>query len=159
LAAYEKLSVSPAVLVIDGSGRIHFREAGIATHIGVLLDAPSIGVAKNLLCGQPEHSRDEKLPVGRRVPIRADNTVETAETGALIGYAFQSKQYDGNRKVNPLYVSAGHRVSGGTAVDLVERLGGEYKLPEPTRRADAYVDDVKQALADDDQESIDMFAP
>lgn len=158
LAAYERLSVTPDLLVVDGSGRIHFREAGIATHIGVMTDVPSVGVAKNLLCGRPEHSLEEKMEQGARVAILADDSVETAAEREVIGYAFQSKQYtSGNRKVNPLYISAGHRVSDETAVDFVERLGGDYKLPEPTRLADAYVDDVKQALTDDDQESLDTF--
>lgn len=157
LAAYEQLSVTPDLLVIDGSGRIHFREAGIATHIGVMLDVPAVGVAKNLLCGRPEHSLEKRMEQGSRVAIVADESVETAEDGTVIGYAYQSKQYaSGNRYVNPLYVSTGHRVSDETVVDLVERLGGDYKLPEPTRLADAYVDEVKQVLSDD-QASLDTF--
>lgn len=148
LAALKELDITPDVLVMDGSGRIHYREAGIATHIGVTTDVPSIGVAKNLLCGEPEHSLPEKMGQGKRVTVLADDAVETAGAGAVIGYAFQSKQYPGNRKVNPLYVSPGHRIGAKTAVDVVERLGGEereYKLPEPTRLADKYVADVKHA--------------
>ncbi len=153
LDTYSQLSVEPDLLVVDGSGRIHFREAGIATHIGVILDVPSIGVAKNLLCGTPEHSLEVKMSQGKRVPIMADNRVETVEDGTVIGYAYQSKQYSsGSRYVNPLYVSPGHRVSAATAVDMVERLGGDYKLPEPTRLADAYVDTVK-----DDTDQRDLF--
>ncbi len=145
LAALQELSVDPDLLVVDGSGRIHFREAGIATHIGVLCDVPSVGVAKNLLCGKLQGSVDS-LEQGTRVAVTADDSVETAEPDELIGYAYQSKQYSGNRTVNPLYVSTGHRVSDGVAVDLVERLCSGYKLPEPTRRADKYVDEVKQSL-------------
>jgi deoxyribonuclease V len=138
LAAAEQLDCDPDVLVLDGSGRIHFREAGLATHIGVALETPALGVAKNLLCGTPASSLDDPLPEGTRVPIEADDDV-TAADGTVIGDAFQSRQYDsGNQYINPLYVSPGHRVSAETATDIVEDCGGEYKLPEPTRLADAY---------------------
>jgi deoxyribonuclease V len=143
LAALDALDAEPDLLVCDGSGRIHFREAGIATHVGVLVDAPSVGVAKRLLCGEPDASTDER-PAGWRTPIRADERVTTAEPGTVIGHALQSRQYPNSRRVNPLYVSPGHRVSTGAATDLVEALCAGYKLPEPTRLADAYADAVKR---------------
>ncbi len=65
LAAFEQLDHEPDVVLVDGSGRIHFREAGLATHIGVTLDVPTVGVAKNLLCGRPRTSLDRKA-LGRR---------------------------------------------------------------------------------------------
>jgi len=165
LAALDALDIEPDLLVCDGSGRIHFREAGIATHVGVLLDVPSVGVAKSLLCGEPTAATDER-PEGWRTPIRADDSVETVERGAdagggtdpadktdatdatdvapVIGHAFQSRQYPNSSRVNPLYVSPGHRVSAETAVELVDALCAGYKLPEPTRLADAYADAVKR---------------
>jgi deoxyribonuclease V len=146
LAALETLSVEPDLLVVDGSGRIHFREAGIATHVGVTLEVPAVGVAKNLLCGEPAAPLDEPLPAGARVDVRADGDV-TAPDGTAIGQALQSRQFDSpNRHVNPLYVSPGHRVGVETATDLVERTCAGYKLPEPTRLADAYADEVKASL-------------
>jgi len=138
LAAFEELETDPDVVLFDGSGRIHFREAGLATHIGVMLDVPSVGVAKSLLCGQPSESLADPLPEGTRVGIEADSEV-TAPDGTVIGYALQSRQYDsGNRYINPLYVSPGHRVSAETAADIVEGCCRGYKLPEPTRVADSY---------------------
>ncbi|PSP55523.1 endonuclease V [Halobacteriales archaeon QS_1_67_19] len=147
LSAFEELSVEPDLAVIDGSGRIHFREAGIATHIGVTVDVPAIGVAKNLLCGRPREPLDDPLPEGARVAIEADDGV-TAPDGTVIGYAFQSRQYDDSqtRHVNPLYVSPGHRVGTETATDIVARLCAGYKLPEPTRRADKHADELKSAV-------------
>ncbi|WP_369685103.1 endonuclease V [Haladaptatus sp. YSMS36] len=142
LDAFEKLELTPDLIMFDGSGRIHFREAGIATHIGVTLDVPSIGVAKSLLCGHPTGSLDG-LPEGARVPIEADDSV-TAPAGELIGYAVQTRQYPNSMKINPLYVSAGHRVSAETAADLVAATATEYKLPEPTRLADNYAAEVKR---------------
>ncbi|QUO47429.1 MULTISPECIES: endonuclease V [Halorubrum] len=143
LAALDALDVAPDLLVCDGSGRIHFREAGLATHVGVLCDAPSVGVAKSLLCGEPDEPTDGR-PAGWRTPIRADDAVTTAEPGTVIGHAFQSRQYPNSGRVNPLYVSPGHRVSAATAVDLVDALCAGYKLPEPTRFADAHADAVKR---------------
>jgi deoxyribonuclease V len=145
LAAFEELSVAPDLALFDGSGRIHFRQAGLATHIGVTLDLPSVGVAKSLLCGTPRGSVDG-LPEGDRVAVEADGDLD-APDGTVIGYAHQSRQYEsGSTSINPLYVSPGHRVSAGTAADLVVGLGGEYKLPEPTRQADKYADEVKDEL-------------
>lgn len=142
LAAFEELETEPDIVLFDGSGRIHFREAGLATHIGVMLDVPAIGVAKGLLCGRPSKSLADPLSEGTRVPIEAGEEV-TAPEGTVIGYAFQSRQYDSeNRHINPLYVSPGHRVSATTSTDIVADCCAGYKLPEPTRLADSYAADV-----------------
>jgi deoxyribonuclease V len=145
LSAFAALERDPDLAFVDGSGRIHYREAGLATHVGVTLDLPTVGVAKNLLCGTPDGSLDGKLPVGTRIPIEADKEVETAAPGTVVGHALQSRQFEsGSRHVNPLFVSPGHRVSAATATDLVERCCAGYKLPEPTRVADSYADVVKR---------------
>ncbi|WP_277540551.1 endonuclease V [Haloarcula laminariae] len=147
LSAFAELDCEPDVVFVDGSGRIHYREAGLATHVGVTLDVPTIGVAKNLLCGRPRESLDRKLPEGARVAIEADAEVETAAAGTVIGYAVQSRQYDSDSQyINPLVVSPGHRVSAETAADLVLATAAGYKLPEPTRLADSYADSVKREL-------------
>ena len=145
LDAFEQLSAAPDFVLFDGSGRIHFRQAGIATHMGVVLDRPSVGVAKRLLCGEPRGSL-ENLQTGSRVPIEADSRVD-APAGTHLGYAVQTKQYESSsRWINPLYVSAGHRVSSETASNLVIETCAGYKLPEPIRLADAYVGEVKREL-------------
>jgi deoxyribonuclease V len=142
LSAIAALETEPDLFLFDGSGRIHFREAGLATHVGVALDVPAVGVAKSLLCGTPRGST-EGLAAGDRVAIEADGSM-TAPTGTVVGYAVQTRQFDSpNRHVNPLYVSPGHRVSAGTAADLVFACAEGYKLPEPTRLADAYAGEVK----------------
>ena len=144
LSAFDALSHDPDIALVDGSGRIHFREAGIATHVGVTLDLPTVGVAKSLLCGTPRESLDRKFPQGARVAIEADADVATAEPGTRIGDAVQTRQFDNSeRYVNPLIVSPGHRVSADTAADAVLACADGYKLPEPTRLADAYADEVK----------------
>ncbi|MFB6122753.1 MAG: endonuclease V [Haloferacaceae archaeon] len=145
LAAFEGLDRVPDLVVFDGNGRIHFRQAGLATHLGVVLDVPSVGVAKRLLCGTPRDSLDGR-PEGWRTPIVVESGDDVdAPEGTVVGYAYQSRQYDSTPEINPLFVSPGHRVSAETSVDVVSRLGGGYKLPEPTRRADNYADEVKAA--------------
>lgn len=150
--AARELDCDPDLLLFDGSGRIHYRQAGLATHMGVVLDTPSIGVAKGLLCGTPRRST-EGLPEGARVPIDPDDDVETiggagrTPADEPIGHAVQTRQYDSpDRHVNPVYVSPGHRVGAVSAADHAEALCAGYKLPEPIRLADAYADEVKQAM-------------
>jgi deoxyribonuclease V len=144
LAAFEALDAEPDAVLFDGSGRVHFRQAGLATHLGVVLDVPSVGVAKSLLCGRPRSSVDG-LPQGTRVAIEADDSID-APAGEVVGYAYQSRQYPNSKSINPLYVSSGHRVSAETAVETVAACGGDYKLPEPTRLADQYAAEVKREL-------------
>lgn len=147
LAAFNKVDHDPDVVLVDGSGRIHFREAGLATHVGVTLDVPAVGVAKSLLCGTPAESLETKYPAGTRIPIAADDAVETCPNGTVIGHAVQTRQYDSsNQYINPLIVSPGHRVSAATAADLVEATADGYKLPEPTRLADSYADEAKASI-------------
>lgn len=140
--ALNKLETDPDLLMLDGSGRIHFRQAGIATHIGLIFDVPAVGVAKKLLCGEVD--LPEKMPTGERRKIFADDKVEGLDK-EVIGYAYQSSQYSSpNRSINPLYISPGNRLSPETSVKTVSNLCKGYKLPEPTRLADKKVNEVKK---------------
>jgi deoxyribonuclease V len=143
VASLRGLETTPDIILVDGSGRIHPRQAGLATYVGVALDVPTIGVAKSLLCGEPGQSV-ERLEEGERVPVVADGGIDAANE-TTVGYAVQTKQYapDASTSVNPLYVSPGHRVSVETAADLVARNCDGYKLPEPVRHADALADNAK----------------
>ena len=146
-AALETLECEPDLLCFDGSGRIHYRQAGLATHIGVSFETPAVGVIKNLLCGTPQETA-EKRPAGWRTPIVADESVSCSPE-TVIGYAYQSRQYDSeSRHINPLYVSPGHRIRADTACNCVAALCGGYKLPTPIRNADSYVADCKAAIED-----------
>jgi len=145
-AALATLETDPDLYVIDGSGRLHYRQAGLATHVGVAVDAPAVGVAKSLLCGTLDADPDGR-PAGWRTPVHADAEVD-APDGTVIGAALQTRQYDERPVINPVYVSPGHRVSAATATDLVERLCDGYKLPEPTRRADSHAETAKSRVDD-----------
>lgn len=137
----------PDVVLVDGNGRTHPRQAGLATHVGVALEIPTIGVAKSLLCGEPRH-RLNRLEEGEQVAVEANDEVE-APTGTVIGYALQTKQYapDAETSVNPIYVSPGHRVDAETATETVTDYCDGYKLPEPVRLADELAEQVKSKRA------------
>lgn len=135
--AIRQLTREPDVILVDGNGRLHPREAGLATHVGVALDRPTIGVAKSLLCGTPRRDLTD-LPAGAVVGIEADDDTE-GSPDTVLGFALQSRQFEGSsRYVNPIYVSPGHRLAAETAVRIVSALCAGYKLPEPIRDADGY---------------------
>ncbi|MHB1132935.1 MAG: deoxyribonuclease V [Chloroflexota bacterium] len=119
LAALAGLQVEPDLVFVDGQGIAHPRRLGIAAHLGLLLERPTIGVAKSILVGKHEAVGPE---VGARAPLVAN--------GEVVGYALRTRV-----GVKPLYISVGHRLSLEAAVDWVLRCGRGYRLPEPTRRA------------------------
>ncbi|MFB2923494.1 MULTISPECIES: deoxyribonuclease V [Aerosakkonema] len=120
LDALEKLTITPDLILCDGQGIAHPRRFGIACHLGLLIDIPTIGVAKSLLVG-----KHEELPLERGAWKPLLHRRET------IGAALRTRM-----GVKPVYVSSGHRVSLLTAIDYVMRCTTKYKLPETTRLAD-----------------------
>jgi deoxyribonuclease V len=119
LTALLGLKVEPDLFIFDGQGLAHPRRMGIATHIGVVMDKPSIGCAKSLLCG--DHG-----DVG---PSKGDLS-EIRHQGEVVGAALRTRE-----GVRPVYVSIGHKVDLHTAVDYVLRCTAGYRLPEPIRWA------------------------
>lgn len=119
LAALKRLRSASDLLLCDGQGFAHPRRFGLACHVGLLTDTPSIGVAKSRLIG--EHS-EPGMRKGDWVPLTA--------AGETIGAVLRTR--DG---ISPVYVSIGHRISLETAVDFVLRCTTNYRLPETTRRA------------------------
>lgn len=120
LAALEKLTVLPDLLLCDGQGIAHPRRFGIACHLGVLTNLPSIGVGKSRLVGKhgpvPDTRGDWTPLVDRRETVGA---VLRTRTG-----------------VSPVFVSPGHRISLPTAIHYVMACTTRYRLPETTRAAD-----------------------
>lgn len=119
LAALERLSELPDMLLCDGQGIAHPRRLGIASHLGVLLDLPTIGVAKSRLVGSHEEPAEEK---GSWSPL--------LDGDELIGCVLRSRS-----RVKPLYISPGHRVGFDTARQMVLACTTRYRLPETTRWA------------------------
>ncbi|HKL48503.1 MAG TPA: endonuclease V, partial [Desulfuromonadales bacterium] len=129
LEAFRSLKAVPDVVLVDGQGIAHPRRLGLAAHLGLWLDLPTIGCAKSRLCG----SHGEPLQArGARVPL--------LDGDELIGEVVRTR--DG---VKPLYISPGHKVDIETAADFVLTCGGGYRLPEPTRRAHLYTNRLRLA--------------
>ncbi len=119
LAAMGQLDVAPDLLLCDGQGIAHPRRLGIASHLGLLLDIPSIGVAKTRLIGKHGEVPNER---GAWVPLR--------DGGETVGAVLRTRQ-----GVKPLYVSPGHRIGLESAIAWVMACLTRYRLPETTRWA------------------------
>lgn len=119
LEALTSLSELPDLLLVDGQGVAHPRRLGIASHLGLLCDLPSIGVAKSILVGRHKPVADE---FGAWQPLR--------DGGEVVGAALRTRP-----GVRPVYVSVGHRLSLETAIDLVLQCSRGFRLPEPIRQA------------------------
>lgn len=119
LAAFEKLTIRPDLVMVDGAGIAHPRRLGIAAHLGLLLDKPTIGCAKSRLIGTHDEPHE-----------RAGCYTDLWDKEELIGAVLRTRD-----NVNPLYISIGHKIDLPTALDLVLEACRGYRLPEPTRRA------------------------
>ena len=120
LDALEKIKNLPDLILCDGQGIAHPRRFGIACHLGLIVDIPTIGVAKSLLIGKHEE-----------VPEQRGNWQPLINRGELIGAVLRTRT-----GTKPLYVSSGHRVSLPTAIEYVLGCTPKYRLPETTRIAD-----------------------
>ena len=129
LAAFARLETVPDLILIDGHGRAHPRLFGLACHIGVLFDKPTIGCAKSLLVGEYEEPGAE---TGAAAPLYF--------RGERVGMVLRTRD-----RVKPIYVTQGHRVSLARAVKLVRKCLDGYRIPKPTREADHYVGELRRA--------------
>ena len=119
LAACQKLSAAPDLIIVDGQGIAHPRRFGLASHIGLLLDTPTLGCAKSRLCGT-------HAPVA----VEAGAYAELTDNGETIGVALRTKA-----DVNPVYISIGHRIDLQTAIHWAMECCRGRRLPEPSRLA------------------------
>jgi deoxyribonuclease V len=119
LAALEKLKTEPDLFIFDAQGLAHPRRMGLATHLGVIIDKPSIGCAKSRLCGSHHEPGTER---GSFAHLYDDDEI--------IGAVVRTKT-----GINPLYVSIGHQVDLSTAIEYVLGCCTKYRLPETTRYA------------------------
>ena len=128
VSAIEKLQTKPDVFIIDGQGFAHPYGLGFASHLGLILDKPTIGVAKNLLCGKVEKAGEDGWK-----PLR--------HHGKIVGAEVITKE-----ATKPVYVSVGHRISLKRAVEIVLDCVGKYRLPEPIRKAHMMANEEKRRL-------------
>lgn len=125
-AAIRKLKTQPDVYLIDAQGIAHPYRLGFASHLGIILDKPTIGVAKSLLCGRVEPETEK-----RWAPI--------TDKGEIIGASFRS-----GIQRRPIYVSIGHKVSLERAMEIVEHFTRTSWMPEPIRLAHALATEEKK---------------
>lgn len=120
ISAFNKLTKNPDLIMVDGQGIAHPRRLGVASHLGLWLNIPTIGIAKKKLCGKFTEIAEEK---GAWTTLTDKNEI--------IGAVLRSKT-----NINPLFISIGHLISLDSALKWVNLCLNKHKLPEPTRLAD-----------------------
>ncbi|MGQ9608898.1 MAG: deoxyribonuclease V [bacterium] len=127
IKALEKIQNIPDVVIFDGQGIAHPRRLGIASHLGLIIDLPSIGCAKNILVGKYE---DVGVEAGDYSPI--------VFNGNIVGAALRTK-----RNVLPVFVSPGHKIDISSSLEIVMNACKGYRLPEPVRQAHILVNKIR----------------
>lgn len=127
----KQLQTKPDLLMVDGQGIAHPRGCGIASHVGVILDMPSIGVAKKRLYGKYQE------PGG----VRGDWTELSSDTGKSLGAVLRTKN-----KTRPVFVSIGHKIDLRTSINVTLQCANGFRIPEPTRQADKFVAELKRKI-------------
>lgn len=128
-SAIRKLHIKPDVFLVDGQGFAHPYGLGFASHLGLILEKPTVGVAKSLLYGKME----KNVEGGRIVTLKDKEIV----IGAMVVTKSGTK---------PVYVSVGHRMSLKRATEIVLECTGKYRIPEPIRRAHQIANEEKKKL-------------
>ncbi|MCK8602113.1 endonuclease V [Desulfoferrobacter suflitae] len=130
LMAYRLLKRAPDVFLCDGQGIAHPRRLGLASHLGLCLDIPTIGCAKSRLCG--EH---------RPLELRRGNYAPLLLNDVQVGYVFCSRN-----GVKPIYISPGHLADLDSSRKLIERCLGRFRIPQPLRQAHLEATRIRKSL-------------
>jgi deoxyribonuclease V len=128
LHTFSKLRTKPDLVLADGHGWAHPRRAGLACHLGLVLDTPVVGCAKSVLVGE------YKMP-----GVRRGSTSLLTEDGEQIGVVLRTRDH-----VRPVFVSCGHRMALPTAVQFTLACSDGYRIPKPLREADRWVKQLKR---------------
>jgi len=128
LAAISKLSTAPHAIIFDGQGQAHPRSMGVAAHLGLFIELPTVGCAKTRLVGTHEE-----------VGPRTGDYVLLRKGDHVIGAVVRTR-----RNVQPVYVSPGHLMDFKTAIELVIKSCSGYRIPEPVRLAHLYANRLRQ---------------
>jgi deoxyribonuclease V len=128
LEAWAKLKTEPDAVMFDGQGLAHPRRVGIACHVGLLIERPTLGCAKSVLVGKYEEPPQER---GEWSPM--------IDKGETVGAAVRTKN-----RVQPIFVSPGHMIDLPGAIKLTLECDGGYRQPEPTRRAHHLVNALRR---------------
>jgi deoxyribonuclease V len=128
--AIKALGIRPSLLFVDGCGINHPRRAGLASYVGVMLNIPTIGISKSVLCGE------------FRTPIKEGEAEPLVYDNEVTGFVLKSKA-----GCRPIVVSPGNRVSLETSLDLACAYLSGHKLPEPCRLAHQHARQLKEILS------------
>ncbi len=131
LKAWEKLKIEPDAVMFDGQGIAHPRRVGIASHVGLLIDRPTLGCAKSVLVGKYEEPESER-----------GSWTLLVDKGEVIGAALRTKT-----RVKPIWVSPGHLIDLTSAIKLTLACDGGYRQPEPTRASARQRTEARRACA------------
>lgn len=142
IKAVRALDIKPTLLFVGGCGINHPRKAGLATYVGVILDLPTIGITKNVLCGSFD------------LPEKAGDASPLIYGGETVGYVLKSK-----KGCRPIVVAPGHRISAESALDITRLWIKGYKLPEPCRLAHEHANRSKASLLTHFRENTGMISP
>lgn len=123
IKAFERLKMSPDIVMFDGQGIAHPRRMGLASHMGLLLDTPTIGCAKSRLIGEYEEP-----------PRNAGSFMHLHDKEEIIGAVVRTRT-----GARPIFVSPGHKISLSTAIDITLKCTDGLRIPKPTRLADRFV--------------------
>jgi deoxyribonuclease V len=143
ISAFRKLQNKPDLVLFDGQGICHPRQMGIATHLGIILNLPSIGCAKSHLCGAYQMPKDTKGSFSYIYPPTKSFAmgVYNSNTREVLGVALRTRQ-----QVKPLFVSCGHKISLKQAIKVTLKLCPKYRIPEPLRYAHQLAEHAKLSI-------------
>lgn len=139
LEAWKKLNVEPDVVVLDGQGIAHPRRFGIASHIGLVLDKPTIGCAKTILVGKYHD-----------LPTYAGSTAPLMDRGEQVGMVLRTQN-----KVRPIFISVGHLIDLVDSLKVIKNTIGKYRIPAPTREAHLLVNKARVEAGASPIETVD----
>src|SRR4030042_2079901 len=128
--AINNLKLKPHLILFDGQGIAHPKRMGIASHIGVILDMPTIGCAKSRLVGEYKEPEFKK-----------GNWSSLRYKGRTVGVVLRTRD-----NVSPVFISPGHRTDLKSSIEIILGCTGKYRIPEPLRRADFLSKKIKASL-------------
>ncbi len=131
--AYDKLKIKPDVIMLDGQGIAHPRRLGVASHVGLALDTPTIGCAKSRLYGVGKDPASRKGSVSR---------IRDPKDGDVIGAYVRTKD-----SVKPVIISPGHRITLEESIDIALTCVRSHRIPEPTRLAHNLANEARKKCA------------
>lgn len=138
LAAFKKIKNDPDIILFDGQGIAHPRRMGIATHLGLFLDKPTIGCAKSKLSGKYTSVGEEK----------GDYTL-LKEGKEVLGVVLRTR-----RKVKPIFISPGYKIDLSNSIEITLKCIVKYRLPVPVREAHIFVNQIRNNLTSTTYEII-----